>query len=338
MVAGKVRCLNSIRYIYLPFLNFRFLRQIFIAFSSFAETFWWCIRGKRDSSVIIYDVLNISISKASLLAARLFRYKTCAIVTDIPELISQKNEKTRWSFFEWVISLISSKSIGSYDIYIFLTEQMNELINIRKKPCLIMEGLVDVKMLEFPNLLENKTPERILLYSGGIYKKYGIKNLIEAFRRLTDSDLRLDIYGSGEMETEMPEIMKQDSRISYYGVLPNDEIVKKQIEATLLINPRFSDQEFTKYSFPSKNMEYMVSGTPLVTTPLPGMPAEYRNYVYLFNDESVEGMHNTLRSLLSKPRNELHNMGCNAKRFVLENKNNIIQTRRLINILNNISS
>ena len=56
------------------------------------------------------------------------------------------------------------------------------------------------------------------------------------------------------------------------GCVTNDEIVRLQCEATLLVNPRPSDKEFCKYSFPSKTIEYMASGTPVLMTKLPGVP------------------------------------------------------------------
>ena len=57
---------------------------------------------------------------------------------------------------------------------------------------------------------------------------------------------------------------KKDNRIVFKGMVPNKIVVEDQLKATLLVNPRPSIGEFTRYSFPSKNMEYMVSGTPMV--------------------------------------------------------------------------
>jgi glycosyltransferase involved in cell wall biosynthesis len=185
-------------------------------------------------------------------------------------------------------------------------------------------------MAAVDNLPEHKAPERIMLYAGGIYEKYGIKKLIDAFMQLEGDDLRLHIYGSGEVAKDMPDYMKLDKRIVYYGIVPNKEVVEKELEATLLINPRSSVEEFTKYSFPSKNMESMVSGTPLLTTPLPGMPQEYYPFVYVFNDESVEGFCQTLKMLLSTPKEELHEFGRLAKEFVLTYKSNRVQAERVL--------
>ena len=110
-------------------------------------------------------------------------------------------------------------------------------------------------------------------------------------------------------------------------------VVQLQKEVTLLVNPRPTGAEYTKYSFPSKNMEYMVSGTPVLTTNLPGMPIEYKKYVYLIDDESVEGLSEMLRTVLSKPREELLKKGVEAREFVLNNKNNIMQAQKVLEIL-----
>ncbi|MGB9612869.1 MAG: glycosyltransferase, partial [Candidatus Margulisiibacteriota bacterium] len=121
--------------------------------------------------------------------------------------------------------------------------------------------------------------------------------------------------------------------IEFFGVISNRAVIEEEIKAILLVNPRPSSEEFTQYSFPSKNMEYMVSGTPLLTTKLPGMPEEYYDYVYLFEDESVEGMAKTLDRILKLPKEELHAKGAAAKEFVLREKNNVVQAKRIIEMI-----
>lgn len=93
--------------------------------------------------------------------------------------------------------------------------------------------------------------------------------------------------GMRDFEDELKNICKRHSNIKYFGVIPNDYVVNKELKATILINPRPTNEEYTKYSFSSKNMEYMVFGTPVLTTKLSGMPEEYYPYVYLFKDESI---------------------------------------------------
>ena len=121
--------------------------------------------------------------------------------------------------------------------------------------------------------------------------------------------------------------------VKYCGVLSPDEIVAKEQGATLLINPRPAGEEYTKYSFPSKNMEYMASGTAVLTTALPGMPEEYKKYVYLINDESISGIKNTLKELLTSDISELRNKGLAARDFVLNNKSGKIQAGKVLELL-----
>lgn len=76
----------------------------------------------------------------------------------------------------------------------------------------------------------------------------------------------------------------------------------------------------------------MVSGTPLVTTNLPGMPQQYHDYVYIFPEDNTESFRNTLISILEKPLTELSAKGDQAKHFVLEQKNNVVQAKRIIDL------
>jgi glycosyltransferase involved in cell wall biosynthesis len=220
--------------------------------------------------------------------------------------------------------------LSRFDGYILLTRQMNEIVNPKNRPYIIMEGLVDHKMKKTNNVLDKKDEHRILIYAGGLFEKYGIKTLIDAFYLLKSEDLQLHLYGKGQMVKDMASYTARDPRVQYLGLVPNEIVVEDQLKATLLINPRPTAEAFTKYSFPSKNMEYMVSGTPMVTTNLPGMPQEYHNYVYLFSDESINGIYTSLDAILSKSREELHRFGAEAKNFVMNNKSNTVQAGRIL--------
>ena len=100
-----------------------------------------------------------------------------------------------------------------------------------------------------------------------------------------------------------------------------------------MVNPRPTNEEYTKYSFPSKNMEYMVSGTAVLTTDLPGMPEKYKQHVYLIEDESVDGICKVLRRIAEFNEEDVINKGRMAREFVLSEKNNKIQTKKIIELV-----
>ena len=113
----------------------------------------------------------------------------------------------------------------------------------------------------------------------------------------------------------------------------NDIVIQAELEADLLINPRPTHEEFTRYSFPSKNMEYMATGTPVLTTDLPGMPEEYKQYVYLLKDETEDGVCQALIQIFKEPDKERSEKGKKAKRFVMEKKNNVRQAKKVVDLV-----
>ncbi len=323
---------EGITYHYVPTINLPIIKNLLVFVFAFIKTVLWGLSGCRKERFVICDVLNVAVTAAALMACKLTGVKTVAVVTDLPD---QMVGGLRHSgFARRIYNALIWKLMRNYSGYILLTEKMNQVVNIHNRPYMIMEGLVDTKMAAADNRLDAKAAEKIIIYAGGIFEKYGVKKLIDAFMRIKGDDLRLHIYGNGPMAAEMPSYTQADSRVVYFGMVENKIVVQRQLEATLLVNPRSSAEEFTKYSFPSKNMEYMVSGTPLVTTPLPGMPSEYYPFVYIFDDETVDGFEKTLRTLLAKPREELHEFGKKAKEFVLTCKNNRMQAERLLKLFN----
>lgn len=322
---------GNIHFNYVPMLNFPIVKDLMVFIYSFFWVIQWAISKKASQKIVICDALKLSISGSVILACKLCKVRVVGIVTDLPDLMigNKKNFGLKYKIYR----KLSYSVITNFDTYILLTKQMNEVVNLGGKPHIIMEGLVDIKMSEEENYSSIKDTNRILLYAGGIYEQYGIKNLIKAFMKLEDNSLRLHIFGPGDMEPEMPGYMNLDKRLVYKGIAHNAFIIECQLKATLLINPRPTNEEFTKFSFPSKNMEYMASGTPMITTRLPGMPLEYYDYVYVFDDESIEGMAHTLKSILQKSDNELKDFGSRAKQFVLDNKSNVMQARRILDFL-----
>lgn len=325
--------INRIKFRYIPFINLPYIKNSSIFCYTFLKVFFWTFSFRKKNKVVICDVLNLTVSLASFWAARLTGATCVAIITDLPGLMvtggHEDNKKASSIYFK-----IVTKMMRGFDRYILLTKQMNEVVNPKNKPYIIMEGLVDLEMETSSNILDKKnTKKKILIYAGGLYAKYGVKDLIEAFMLLDDMSVELHLYGSGELVAEMDTYVKKDRRIYFKGMVPNKIVVKDQLAATLLINPRPTNEEFTKFSFPSKNMEYMVSGTPMITTKLPGMPKEYYPFVYLFEEEDVEGMKNSLRQTLYKSKEDLHQFGLEAKKFVLTNKNNQIQAQRILQFI-----
>lgn len=323
---------NGVKYKYIPFLNFPIFRQLGLFVYTFFYVLFWGMKDRKNSCIIC-DVLNISICISSLCAAKIIGLKRIGVVTDLPNLMMRGGGKR--TIYRSFIDSINNSYLSNFTHYVLLTEPMNQIVNKHCRPYLIMEGLADIDLSTNDLTCVKKKEPKIVMYAGGLHERYGLKILTEAFMGLNNTDWNLVIYGSGPFSEDLIKYAAKDNRIIYKGVASNDEVVKAELKASLLVNPRPTHEEFTKYSFPSKNIEYMVSGTPLLTTKLPGMPIEYYSYVYLFDKESIEGYKIVLEEILNTTYKERLCKGQKARDFILKQKNNVVQARRIIDFMNN---
>lgn len=320
---------------WLPALNIQIIKQLCFMLSTIIVLLSWFFRNiKEEKKTIFLYSVYMPVALPAVIIARFFRCRIVVLVPDLPKfMFAYSREKGVKALlvpiFIWGSRLVETH----FDGYVLLTEHMNNVVNKKGKSYIVIEGLVDPDAFSNIHASNVNVGTKAVMYAGTLNKKFGIENLAKGFMTLPDRDLRLWLFGSGDMVDEILLYAKKDRRIQYFGNKPRNEVLACELKAALLVNPRPSSEEFTKYSFPSKNMEYMASGTPLLTTILPGMPEEYYDYVYLFDDESVEGMAKTLDRILKLPKEELHAKGAAAKEFVLREKNNIVQAKRIITMI-----
>ena len=307
------------RYHYIPAIRNPVAKLLFVA----AGTFFKTLFSAGKDSVVVVDCLNRTTAFFALLAAKLRGRRCAGIITDLPDMLGGGSFSKKMANFV----------IRHCTDYVLLTEAMNDYIRNPGKPYVILEGHSDISMKEKQPSMDKKQPVRTVFYAGGVSRQYGLADLAEGFLRSDLPNTRLEIYGPGDYVKELQSIAEKDARVFYGGMLLNTEIVAKEQEATLLVNPRPTHEEFVKYSFPSKTMEYMASGTPVLTTLLPGMPKEYYPYVYFIDEESADGIAAALKAVLEHTDEALFRKGQEARDFVLDGRNNVVQAKKLLQML-----
>ncbi len=318
---------RNVNYWYVPYIRFVPIYHTFLFLCIMIKVFWWTLRN-RNEGVVICDPLIHSLSVGTMLGSALARGKRIALVTDMPGI-----SPTKCTYYKDMnlIDKLQVWSIHHFSGYVFLADPINEHLNPNNRPHIIIEGLVDPDMKPQNNSQKNIT--RDIMYAGGLEEEYGLGYLCEAFMKLEDRDIRLVFYGDGPFKSKIEEYAVLDSRIVYMGTASNDIIVDAERKSTLLVNPRFTSAEYTLYTFPSKNIEYMVSGTPLVTTKLAGIPKDYYPYIYTFDDETIEGYISTLRNVLNHSDEQLRDFGYKAQQYILKNKNTKVQVQKLMDLI-----
>lgn len=291
----------------------------------------WANKDSYKKYIIIFS-LDISLIKAAYEIKKDHKnIHLSVIITDLIEFMVTPSNfmyKTILSYQDEKIK----RYLKLFDSFIFLTEYMKDKLNVGERPYIILEGVYDntIKTKNF-----NKEHTKTILYTGTLAKIYGILHLVNAFSMINDENYRLWICGDGDAKKDIIEKCKKDKRIIYFGQLEKEEILALQKKATVLINPRFSTDEYTKYSFPSKTMEYLASGTPVIMHPLKCIPKEYLDKIYIAYDETDEGLKNKIVEICEKSHEELNAFGNKASEFIHNEKNSFIQAGKILNLLKN---
>lgn len=304
---------------YMTTVNLPVIKHILRCIFSFFRVLF----AKRGT-VVLFDLFAVSANIGMNAAAKIRQFDRVCIITDMPEHLTSSKRRLR----------IENTLISDATAYILLTEQMNERVNPMHKNAIILEGHIDHSVAQVYDSNEARdASKRIVLYAGALHRRYGIEHLLDAFLSCHKSNEVLQLYGTGDYVDKIKEIEKENPCIQYCGVKPNSYIVEAERYASLLVNPRTSEGEYTKFSFPSKILEYMASGTPVLMAKLPGIPNEYYDYVYLFDDQDSSGLVTSLRRVLDKDLCEVLDFGDRAREFVLKNKSNITQAQKIIDWL-----
>ena len=317
----------------LSYFNISYLKRWDIKRRMRHEMLRWCEETEGEKIIFFYNFLALTVLPE--LKSKFKDVKACLLVTDLPEymaaddyLLTRVNEK--------ISSIFSSDDKTQFDFvdgYVLLAPAMRERLPMAEKPWIQMEGIYNPEDDTEPVI---KLKEKIILYTGNLGKRYGIVEMLEAFHRIQNSEYRLWICGTGDGLENVKQYEKKDSRINYLGTFPRSEIIKLQKQATLLINPRHSEDAYTIYSFPSKTMEYMASGTPTLMSHLKSIPKEYDSYLFYFDDESIDGFSKRMVEVCEKPSAELAEFGARASQFIMQFKTPRPQVEKIVSFMHTL--
>lgn len=330
LIKAKMNRIENIDGRCLGFINLPFIKQIFELRGYYINIKKWLKNNSsEDKTILCYSTKPLCTIPALWLKKR-YDFN---LVTYMSELDYLRNIKNKYK--KKALLMVSNRIEDRFDGYIYASKYMAEHINKSSKPEITIEGMTDgVKTIDI--VTNTMSSKKIVLYAGSIEKKYGIDKVVNCFQNMNTDDYTLRIYGTGSYSDELAFIAKDNKNIEYCGVAKNDVILQEEKDAYLLINPRPSNEILTRYSFPSKTIEYMESGTPCLLTKLKGIPDEYYNHCFTINDETAEGMNDTIKSILHYPINVIENVGKDARKFVLKEKDCGVQVKKIITFIKQI--
>lgn len=318
------------------YFNLTLINRVCKTFQLFRGILHELNQFKGNKVNVIVNTPTLEYSVALLLAKKCTskQLQTMMIIPDVPEcLVEMSNSK---SLKNWVLSIsnkINRNLSRRYDKYVFLTDAMNSYYGVSKCHYIIVEGLIDedkTKDSFRPDVTQEK---EIILYTGTLRKIFGILDLVEVFEKGNFPNTELWICGSGETSEYLRQKSEENKKIKFLGSVTPIEALELQSKATILANPRTSKGNYTKFSFPSKTIEYLLAGKSMIANKLSGIPNEYDPYIFYPKDESVESWITKINEIIQMNKDARFEKSSKGREFILSKKTAKAQCERIINLL-----
>ena len=273
--------------------------------------------------VIVVDTLRVGLLKAALKAKKRYNVRVIGMLTDNPANISGVNG----SYIRQVM-----KYATRLDGYLTLTEGLNNLFNKNNKPHYTFEGLVDEQLV-----LRNEPIDNYFFFAGSLYERYGVKDMIDAFKESNIKD-KLLIAGNGPIHKYLFDLERKDSRILYLAQLPKEKVYSFEKRAIANINPRPLNEKLDEESVPSKLLEYLASGKPTISTKHPKLYDIFKNDIFWIEDPSKDGIKKALEDFASTSPTKLKKMASTALVKVYDLYGTNVQGQSISKLINEVSA
>lgn len=247
-----------------------------------AQLLWWLIfKLKSKDTLIVYHSLGYM--KIVSFAKKIKKFKLIIEVEEIYGDVLNNNYtiKKELNFFKLA------------DSYIFPTELLNQKINVKNKPYVIIHGTYNVE----PKLVNKFNDGRIHCVYAGTFdsRKSGCIASVTSSLYLNEK-YHIHIIGFGTKEDTEKIIKsiegisnKTKCKVTYDGCFSGEEYLKFIQKCDIGLSTQNPIAKFNDTSFPSKILSYMANGLRVVSVMIPVVEtSSIGKYLYYYYEQSPE--------------------------------------------------
>jgi glycosyltransferase involved in cell wall biosynthesis len=311
---GVLTMPNGIRVRLLPFLNVHPLKAVSAGLAVFVALVGWAWRHRRERRVI--SVINLTMPPGVFvwLAARVTGSRALVAVLDVwrPGGIVPDTWKWRLDF------AMQRRLLPRFDGHMVVSRAIADDLVPGRRVCLIDGGVAADRV--GPARTDRAPASAFRLVLAGTLEPYNGVELVAQAMALLPDGYALIIAGAGSLAAYAAELAARDPRVSFRGFLSFDEVVEVYRSADLLLNARLTKAMDTRYFFPSKLMELLASGTPVLSTCTGHIESEYGHALYLLREETPAALAARVQELRAIDPAERQAVGACAREFMLREK------------------
>jgi glycosyltransferase involved in cell wall biosynthesis len=244
----------------------------------------------------------------ALLAGWWYGIPVATIVADLT--CAQSGQPPLSRFRNWLQTVMVRLSPGTI---VFSSHTTNDF---RKgKPSIRMVRPPASYLLDLPQP-PAEPAARATYFAGALCEAAGVDLLLDAIQRVQDTTVEFWFSGRGELEERLKQQAATDPRIRFFGFVTQEQYSDMLQRAAVLVNPRPSTLLENRYNFPSKLMEYLAAGRPIISTATSDVAEHYGSALIVITDETPEGLARCIERVVDTPAEERAAVGARARAAV----------------------
>jgi len=196
-------------------------------------------------------------------------------------------------------------------------------------PYLRVEGGVFPEQVRAGIRWRRDSPGFTVGFAGSLEPYNGVREVLAAAEALAGEGVCFRIAGAGSLAPEVARRAAACPAVEYVGALDLERVPEFYGGCDLLLNWRTTRAIDLRYFFPSKLLELLASGVPVLSTRMSGVLDGFGDHLLVSDDESATALAAAVRRAARTESAELRALGERAARFTAENFDWTMQGRRI---------
>jgi glycosyltransferase involved in cell wall biosynthesis len=261
----------------------------------------------RPDAILVANPLT-RFTAPALLAGWWYGIPVAIIVADLT--CPQRGQPPVMRLRSWLQTLLVRLSQGTI---VFSSHTTNDFR--RGKPSMRMIRPPASYLLDLPQPPAEPAAHAIY-FAGALVDAAGVNLLLDAIPHVADPTLEFWFSGRGPLEERLKQQAVADHRIRFFGFVSEEQYSSLLQKAAVLVNPRPSRLLESRYNFPSKLMEYLAAGRPIISTATSDVAEHYGTVVVVLNDETPEALAQCIEQTVTTPADERAAQGARSRATV----------------------
>ncbi|MBS1158788.1 MAG: glycosyl transferase group 1 [Proteobacteria bacterium] len=170
-------------------------------------------------------------------------------------------------------------------------------------------------------LANNVSHTNVFLVAGTLNDENGIGLVIDYLNSVHDDFFEFHFYGDGVFVQKIKDLALVDKRVRYFGRVTKSLLNQRISAADFLVNLRDPNGVSSAYSFPSKLIDFMGAGVPVLSNFFPGLEKEYLDCMCVVDEFSVKEFSVAVNRAVKMSPSDRVALGISARELIKKNNN-----------------